>query len=73
MKVIDSKIVDSDYEEFSKRPELDYNLAYAAVLGLGKDTSKHHIFDFSLHRKLDRATTLAVALALKEYIQKEFI
>ena len=72
MKVIDSKIVDSGYEEFSKRPELDYNLAYAAVLGLGKDTSKHHIFDFSLHRKLDRATTLAVALALKEYIQKEF-
>ncbi len=72
MKVIDSKIIDSHYEEFSKLPELDYNLAYAAVLGLSKDTSKHHIFDFSLRRKINRGTTLAVALALKEYIQKTF-
>ena len=72
MKVIDSKIIDSHYEEFSKVPELDYNLAYAAVLGLSKGASKHHIFDFSLRKKIDRGTTLAVALALKEFIQKKF-
>ena len=72
MKVIDSKIIDSHYEEFAKVPELNYNLAYAAVLGLSKDTSKHHIFDFSLRRKINRGTTLAVALALKEYIEKTF-
>ena len=72
MKVIDSKIIDSHYEEFAKVPELDYNLAYAAVLGLSKDTSKEHIYDYSLRRKINRGTTLAVALALKEYIQKTF-
>ncbi len=72
MKVIDSKIVDSGFVDFSLRPELNYNLGYAAALRLAKHTASHHIFDFSLNRKLDRATTLAVALALKEYIQKEF-
>lgn len=72
MKIIDSKIVDCNWEEFSKIPGLDCNLGYAALLGLSKETSKPHIYDFSLKRELDRGTTLAVALALKEYIQREF-
>lgn len=72
MKVIDSKILDSNFDEFSKSPELDYNLAYAAVHGLSRDTSKLHINDCSLHRRINRGTTLAVALALKEYIEREF-
>lgn len=72
MKIIDSKIVDCNYEEFSKDPRLGWNLAYAALLGLSKNTSTPHINDFSLRRSVDRGTTLAVALALKEYIQKEF-
>lgn len=72
MKVLDAKILDSNFDEFSKSPELDYNLAYAAVLGLSKDTSKPHINDYSLHRQVNRGTTLAVALALKEYIEREF-
>ena len=46
MKVIDSKIIDSHYEEFAKVPDLDYNLAYGTVLGLSKDTSKEHIYDY---------------------------
>lgn len=72
MKIIDSKIVDNLYEEFAKKPELNWNLAYAAVMGLSKDTKKEQFYDFSLQRRVNRGTTLAVALTLKEYIQKTF-
>ena len=72
MKVIDSKIIDSQLERFSRLEFLDQNLAAAAVKGLAKGTRREHIYDFSLNRRVDRGTTLAVALALKEYIQKNF-
>ncbi len=72
MKVINSDTVDSGFDEFSSLDFLNVNLAYAAVLNLSKDTKKELIYDFSLNRRLDRGTALAVALALKEYLQKNF-
>ena len=65
MKVLNAKMLDSGFDEFSKSPELDYNLAYAAVLGLSKDTSKLHINDYSLRRQVNRGTTLALRLRLR--------
>lgn len=72
MKIIDSKIVDSGFEAFSKQPSLEENLAHAAVRGLAKHTKKEAVFDYSLKRRIDRGTLLAVALALKGYIEKNF-
>jgi len=72
MNVIDSTTIDSGFDEFNKLGFLDENLANAAVRNLAKNTHKEHIYDFSLNRRVDRGTTLAVALALKEYIQNNF-
>ena len=72
MKVIDSKILDSGFEEFGQLEFLNRNLADMAVRNLSKSTRKEHIYDYSLNRHVDRGTTLAVALALKEYILKNF-
>jgi len=72
MKVIDSRIVDSGFEKFSALEFLETNLAYAAILNLSKNTRKEQIYDFSLNRRLDRGTVLAVALALKEFIQRKY-
>ncbi len=72
MKVIESKILDSLFDEFDKQESLNSNLAAAAVRGLSKDTKKEQVYDYSLNRHLDRGTTLAVALALKDYIEKNY-
>ncbi len=72
MKVIAPNTIDSDFDKFSSNEFLNTNLAYAAVLTLSKDTKKELVYDFSLNRRVDRGTALAVALALKEYICKNF-
>ena len=72
MKVKDSTTIDSGYDVFNSLEFLNQNLAYAATCALARDTKKEYIYDFSLNRHLDRGTTLAVALALKGYIQKNF-
>ena len=72
MKIIDKTNIDSGYTDFNSLEFLNTNLAYAATCALAKDTKKEYIYDHSLNRRVDRGTTLAVALALKEFIQKEF-
>ena len=72
MKIIDKTTIDSGYSDFNSLEFLNTNLAYAATCALAKDTKKEYIYDYSLNRHLDRGTTLAVALALKEFIQKKF-
>ena len=72
MNIRNSTTVDSGYDDFNSLELLDLNLAYAATCGLARDTKKEYIYDFSLNRRLDRGTTLAVALALKGYIEKHF-
>ena len=68
MKVIDSKIIDSGYDNFNRMRELDQNLAEASVKALSKNTFRKHIFDYSLNKRMDRGTLLAVALAIKDFI-----
>ncbi len=58
MKVIDSKILDSGFEEFGQLEFLNRNLADMAVRNLSKSTRKEHIYDYSLNRHVDRGTTL---------------
>ena len=72
MKIINKTTIDSGYDDFNSLEFLNTNLAYAATCALAKDTKKEYIYDYSLNRHLDRGTTLAVALALKEFIQKKF-
>lgn len=72
MNIRNSTTVDSGYDGFNSLELLDLNLAYAATCGLARNTKKEYIYDFSLNRHLDRGTTLAVALALKGYIEKHF-
>ncbi len=72
MKLIDGKVFDNQYEEFSKLGELDENLASAAVRGMSKNSSKELIFDYSLKMRMNGGKALAVALALKDYISKNF-
>lgn len=72
MKVIDSKIIDSGFELFNKADLLNTNLAYAAVCNLSKDTRKEQVWDYSLNRHADRGLVLALALAIKDYIKKNF-
>ena len=72
MKVIDSKIIDSGYDKFETLRILEWNLAYAAVRGLSENSSREQIFDYSLGKRMDRATVLGAALAIKEYIQANF-
>jgi len=72
MKIIDRTTLDSGYADFSSLEFLNTNLAYAATCALARDTKKEYIYDYSLNRRLDRGTTLAVALALKDFIQKKF-
>ena len=72
MNIRNSTTVDSGYDDFNSLELLDLNLAYAATCGLARNTKKEYIYDFSLNRHLDRGMTLAVALALKGYIEKHF-
>ncbi len=72
MNIIDNKTIDSGYKDFNSLESLNVNLAYAATCALAKRTKREYIYDYSLNRHLDRGTTLAVALALKDYIQKNF-
>lgn len=68
MKVIDDSIIDSGYDNFNRMRELDQNLAEASVKALSKNTFRKHIFDYSLNKRMDRGTLLAVALAIKDFI-----
>lgn len=70
MKIIDGKIIDTGYDTFKSHPRLSENLAAAVVRALSKNTSKHHIYDASLDKSMDRGTFLALCLALKDYILK---
>lgn len=72
MNIRNSTTVDSGYDDFNSLELLDLNLAYAATCGLARNTKKEYIYDFSLNKHLDRGMTLAVALALKGYIEKHF-
>ena len=72
MNIRNSTTVDSGYDDFNSLELLDLNLAYAATCGLARNTKKEYIYDFSLNRHFDRGMTLAVALALKGYIEKHF-
>lgn len=72
MKIIDGKIVDTGYEIFKSHPRLSENLAAAVVRALSKNTSRHHIYDAALDKSMDRGTFLALCLALKDYILKNF-
>ena len=72
MKIRESTTVDSGYDDFSSLESLNVNLAYAATCALSRDTKREYIYDFSLNRRLDRGTTLVVALALKKYISEKF-
>lgn len=72
MKIIDGKIIDTGYDTFKSHPRLSENLAAAVVRALSKNTSKHHIYDASLDKSMDRGTFLALCLALKDYILKNF-
>ncbi len=72
MNIIDNKTIDSGYKNFNSLESLNINLAYAATCALARETKKEYIYDYSLNRHLDRGTTLAVALALKDFIQKKF-
>lgn len=72
MKIIDSKIIDSGFENFNKLEILKSSLGYAAMRTLSSDTRKECVYDYSLNKRVDRGTLLAIALALKEYIQKNF-
>lgn len=72
MKIIDGKILDTGYETFMSHPRLSENLAAAVVRALSKNTSKHHIYDAALDKSMDRGTFLALCLALKDYILKNF-
>ena len=72
MKIIDGKIIDTGYDTFKSHPRLSENLAAAVVRALSKNTSKHHIYDASLDNSMDRGTFLALCLALKDYILKNF-
>lgn len=70
MKIIDSRIVDSGFENFNGLGILKLNLGYAAMRTLSSRTRRECVYDYSLGRRVDRGTMLAIALALKEYIQK---
>ncbi len=72
MKIIDGKILDVNFDKLNSHPLINENLASAVVRGLSKNASKHHIYDSALEQKMNRATFLALALALKTYIQKNF-
>lgn len=72
MKIIDSKIVDSGFENFNGLGILKLNLGYAAMRTLSSRTRRECVYDYSLGKRADRGTMLALALALKEYIQKNF-
>ena len=72
MKIIDSKIVDSGFEDFNKLDILKRNLGYEAMRTLSSNTKKECVYDYSLNKRVDRGTMLAVALALREYILKNF-
>ena len=72
MKIIDSRIVDSGFENFNGLGILKLNLGYAAMRTLSSRTRRECVYDYSLGRRVDRGTMLAMALALKEYIQKNF-
>ena len=72
MKIIDGKILDTGYETFMSHPRLSENLAAAVVRALSRNTSKHHIYDAALDKSMDRGTFLALCLALKDYILKNF-
>ena len=72
MNIKDSTTLDSGYDHFNSLEFLNQNLAYAATCALARNTKKEYIYDYSLNRHLDRGTTLAVALALKGYIEKNF-
>ena len=72
MKIIDSKIVDSGFEDFNKLDILKRNLGYEAMRTLSSNTKRECVFDYSLNKRVDRGTMLAVALALREYILKNF-
>ncbi len=72
MKIIDGKIIDTGYDTFKSHPRLSENLAAAVVRALSKNTSKRHIYDASLDKSMDRGTFLALCLALKDYILKNF-
>lgn len=72
MKIIDSKIIDSGFEKFNGQKILKLNLGYAAMRTLCTNTRREYVIDCSLNKKADRGTVLALALALKEYIQKKF-
>ena len=72
MKIIDSKIVDSGFENFNGLGILKLNLGYAAMRTLSSRTRRECVYDYSLGKRADRGTMLALALALNEYIQKNF-
>ncbi|MBR4598415.1 MAG: AMP-binding protein, partial [Opitutales bacterium] len=72
MKIIEGKILDIDFELLNSHPRINENLAAATVRGLSKKTSLHHIYDASLNKSMNRGTFLALCLALKDYILKNF-
>lgn len=70
MKILDGKIIDARHDAFESHPRLGEHLAGAVVRALSSGTSKHHIYDSSLQKSMDRGTFLALCLALSDYIKK---
>ena len=72
MKIIEGKILDIDFELLNAHPRINENLAAATVRGLSKKTWLDHIHDASLGKSMTRGAFLALCLALKDYIAKNF-
>ncbi len=72
MKIIDDKILDMGMDKFYTHPMLGKNLADAALDKLSKNNSAAFIYDYSLDKKFNQGMVLAMALALKDFIVKEF-
>lgn len=70
--VSEGKFLDTNFAEFCTLPELDYSLAYAALVGLSKDTSRDFCYDYSMNKSMNRGVVLAAALELKKYFDKNF-
>ncbi|MBO6103413.1 MAG: AMP-binding protein [Opitutales bacterium] len=72
MKIIEGKILDTNYDLLNRDKRLDENLAAASVRGLSKHSSEHHIYDASFDKSMNNGTFLALCLALAKYFRREF-
>ncbi len=73
MNILDGKIIDTDFVKFESHPLLNKNLAEAAFTTMAKRSGEHYIYDYSLNKKkMNYGTVLATALAIRDFISKEF-